>query len=160
MDISYLANKRDGDVTTKTTPDAKDPSSTANPFVGEKPQQARPCRVSLLYLPSLRLLTHLQHSTTVKPPTMMKIAALAAALAGSASAFAPAATRPTISLLALNAEKSASLPFLNRPPLVSVFRSFFPFPSVVLAMRLFASRDAGAFSVECASGVVSLVLGG
>ena len=50
---------------------------------------------------------------------MMKIAALAAALAGSASAFAPAATRPTISLLALNAEKSASLPFLNRPPLVS-----------------------------------------
>jgi len=49
---------------------------------------------------------------------MVKIAALAAAcLAGSASAFAPAAgnSRATVSL---NAEKSKSLPFLNRPALL------------------------------------------
>ena len=92
---------------------------------------------------------------------MMKIAALAAALAGSASAFAPAATRPTISLLALNAEKSASLPFLNRPPLVSF--SFF------LSLPVGGSRDAPLCiprcrrilgRMRCASGVVSLVLGG
>lgn len=49
---------------------------------------------------------------------MVKIAALSAALlAGSASAFAPSASNGRTSL-SLQAEKSASLPFLNRPPLL------------------------------------------
>jgi len=47
---------------------------------------------------------------------MMKIAALAA-LAGSAAAFAPVAPSGRSSV-ALGAEKSRSLPFLNRPPLL------------------------------------------
>jgi len=47
----------------------------------------------------------------------MKLAALSvAALAGSASAFAP--QRAGRSSVALNAEKSKSLPFMNRPPLL------------------------------------------
>ena len=52
--------------------------------------------------------------------TMMKVATLAI-LAGSASAFAPAtpAARSS-SVVSLNAEKSASLPFMNRPALVSL----------------------------------------
>jgi light-harvesting complex I chlorophyll a/b binding protein 1 len=49
---------------------------------------------------------------------MMKFAALSAALlAGSASAFAPAARNGRVAL-SLNAEKSASLPWMNRPPLL------------------------------------------
>jgi len=49
---------------------------------------------------------------------MVKIAAFAAALlAGSASAFAPAPAGRA-DKVALNAEKSASLPFMNRPPLL------------------------------------------
>ena len=52
---------------------------------------------------------------------MMKIASLAL-LAGSAAAFAPAAPAASTSV-ALNAEKSAALPFLNRPPLVSYVES-------------------------------------
>jgi len=47
---------------------------------------------------------------------MMKVAALAL-LAGSAAAFAPAAP-VSRSSVALNAEKSAALPFLNRPSLL------------------------------------------
>ena len=47
----------------------------------------------------------------------MKLA-VAAILAGSAAAFAPRANSGR-SGLALNAEKSQALPFLNRPPLVS-----------------------------------------
>jgi len=47
---------------------------------------------------------------------MMKVASLAL-LAGSAAAFAPAAP-PSRTSVALNAEKSASLPFLNRPSLL------------------------------------------
>lgn len=49
---------------------------------------------------------------------MMKFAALSAALlAGSASAFAPSVNNGRASLV-LNAEKSASLPFMNRPALL------------------------------------------
>lgn len=49
---------------------------------------------------------------------MVKIAAFAAALlAGSASAFAPAPAGRS-DKVALAAEKSASLPFMNRPPLL------------------------------------------
>ena len=48
---------------------------------------------------------------------MMKLA-IATLLAGSAAAFAPATGRSSTSV-ALSAEKSASLPFLNRPALVS-----------------------------------------
>ena len=48
----------------------------------------------------------------------MKVAAITSAvLAGSASAFAPA--HKGRASVAINAEKSAALPFLNRPPLVS-----------------------------------------
>ena len=51
---------------------------------------------------------------------MMKFAALSVALlAGSASAFAPVANSGRTNV-ALNAEKSASLPFMNRPALVSL----------------------------------------
>lgn len=49
--------------------------------------------------------------------TMMKATTLAI-LAGSAAAFAPA-TPAARSSVALNAEKSQALPFLNRPALVS-----------------------------------------
>lgn len=49
---------------------------------------------------------------------MMKIAALAA-VAGTAAAFAPAAPAARTSV-ALSAEKSQALPFMNRPALVSV----------------------------------------
>ena len=51
----------------------------------------------------------------------MKTAASLALLAGSAAAFAPAApsARTTV---ALSAEKSKALPFMNRPPLVSFAR--------------------------------------
>ena len=52
---------------------------------------------------------------------MVKFTALSAALlAGSAAAFAPA-TLPNarLSKVQVSAEKSASLPFMNRPPLVS-----------------------------------------
>jgi len=50
---------------------------------------------------------------------MMKFAALSALLlAGSASAFAPAQQQGRAAV-ALNAERSKSLPFMNRPPLVS-----------------------------------------
>ena len=48
---------------------------------------------------------------------MMKYAVLAALLSASASAFAPA--QRAHQSVALNAERSASLPFMNRPPLVS-----------------------------------------
>lgn len=52
---------------------------------------------------------------------MVKFAALTAALlAGSASAFAPANSAFSRNV-ALNAEKSKSLPFMNRPALVSEF---------------------------------------
>jgi hypothetical protein len=50
---------------------------------------------------------------------MVKFAALATAvLAGSASAFAPAGSSFNRNV-ALNAEKSQALPFMNRPALVS-----------------------------------------
>jgi hypothetical protein len=52
--------------------------------------------------------------------TMMKFATLTAALVGSASAFAPA-QQAGRSVTSLNAEKSASLPFMNKPALVSLF---------------------------------------
>ena len=48
---------------------------------------------------------------------MMKFATLAA-LVASASAFAPA-QQSARSSVALNAERSKSLPFMNRPALVS-----------------------------------------
>ena len=48
---------------------------------------------------------------------MMKIAAIAALLAGSASAFSPSANGRVST--AISAEKSAALPFMNRPALVS-----------------------------------------
>lgn len=48
---------------------------------------------------------------------MVKVVALAALLAGSVSAFAPVANNDRASL-ALNAEKSQALPFLNRPALL------------------------------------------
>jgi hypothetical protein len=48
---------------------------------------------------------------------MMKIAALSL-LAGSAAAFAPT-NNNVVRSTSLNAEKSVSLPFMNRPPLVS-----------------------------------------
>ena len=52
---------------------------------------------------------------------MVKIAALATAfLVGSASAFAPV-SQGSSRTTALNAEKSKSLPFMNRPALVSAF---------------------------------------
>lgn len=47
---------------------------------------------------------------------MMKIAAIAALLAGSASAFSPSSNGRVST--AMNAEKSASLPFMNRPALL------------------------------------------
>lgn len=50
---------------------------------------------------------------------MMKFAAVAALLASSASAFAPA-QQSARSVTSLNAERSKSLPFMNRPALVSV----------------------------------------
>ena len=49
---------------------------------------------------------------------MKFVSAVFAALVGSAAAFAPAASSGRANV-ALAAEKSASLPFLNRPPLVS-----------------------------------------
>jgi len=51
---------------------------------------------------------------------MVKFSALCATLlAGSAAAFAPASfTSGRVSNIQLNAEKSASLPFMNRPPLL------------------------------------------
>ncbi len=49
---------------------------------------------------------------------MMKIAALATLLAGSASAFTPSISNGRVST-AIAAEKSQALPFMNRPPLVS-----------------------------------------
>ena len=50
---------------------------------------------------------------------MMKIAALTALLAGSVSAFAPSSTNGRVNT-AIAAEKSAALPFMNRPALVSL----------------------------------------
>lgn len=50
---------------------------------------------------------------------MVKVAALFVALAGSAAAFAPA-TPSFRADVSVAAEKSKSLPFLNRPPLVGV----------------------------------------
>jgi len=50
----------------------------------------------------------------------MKFVALAAILAGSASAFAPS-TASGRSVTFLNAEKSQALPFMNKPALVSAF---------------------------------------
>jgi light-harvesting complex I chlorophyll a/b binding protein 1 len=47
----------------------------------------------------------------------MKIAAITALLAGSVSAFAPSSTNGRVST-SIAAEKSASLPFMNRPPLL------------------------------------------
>lgn len=47
---------------------------------------------------------------------MMKIATIAALLAGSASAFSPSSNGRVST--AMNAEKSASLPFMNRPALL------------------------------------------
>jgi len=50
---------------------------------------------------------------------MMKSAAIVALLSASASAFAPCSTQQQNSLVTLNvAERSASLPFLNRPALL------------------------------------------
>ena len=51
---------------------------------------------------------------------MMKAATLIAIFSASASAFAPA-QQSARSVVSLNAERSKSLPFLNRPPLVSPF---------------------------------------
>jgi len=48
----------------------------------------------------------------------MKVATLLAALAGSATAFAPTASPACRSDIVLHAEKSRALPFLNRPPLL------------------------------------------
>jgi len=48
---------------------------------------------------------------------MMKIAAIAALLAGSASAFAPSTSNGRVST-AIAADKSAALPFMNRPALL------------------------------------------
>jgi light-harvesting complex I chlorophyll a/b binding protein 1 len=48
---------------------------------------------------------------------MMKIAAIAALVAGSASAFAPSASNGRVSTV-IAAEKSAALPFMNRPALL------------------------------------------
>ena len=45
--------------------------------------------------------------------------AILATLVGSAAAFAPVAPAARKSV-ALNAEKSQALPFMNRPPLVSL----------------------------------------
>jgi hypothetical protein len=59
---------------------------------------------------------------------MMKFAALVALLAGSASAFAPS-TSSARAVTSLNAERSQSLPFMNRPELVSVIYSSFHFDS-------------------------------
>jgi len=53
---------------------------------------------------------------------MMKIAAIAALVAGSASAFAPSASNGRVSTV-IAAEKSAALPFMNRPALVSCLGS-------------------------------------
>jgi light-harvesting complex I chlorophyll a/b binding protein 1 len=50
---------------------------------------------------------------------MMKFAAALALLASSASAFAPM-QQSARSVTALDAERSTSLPFMNRPALVSV----------------------------------------
>ena len=50
---------------------------------------------------------------------MMKSAAILALLSASASAFAPA-QQSGRSVTSLNAERSKSLPFMNRPALVSV----------------------------------------
>jgi hypothetical protein len=50
---------------------------------------------------------------------MMKSVAIISLLSASASAFAPASTQQQSSLVTLNAERSASLPFMNRPALVS-----------------------------------------
>ena len=47
--------------------------------------------------------------------TVLSIASLVA----SAAAFAPESFSRRNNLVRINAEKSASLPFLNRPPLVS-----------------------------------------
>jgi len=58
------------------------------------------------------------HHPYTKHENMMKIAAFVALLAGSASAFAPSATNGRVST-AVAAEKSAALPFMNRPALVS-----------------------------------------
>lgn len=49
----------------------------------------------------------------------MKIAILSAAFMASASAFAPAQQAGRVATTSLNAERSKSLPFMNRPPLVS-----------------------------------------
>jgi light-harvesting complex I chlorophyll a/b binding protein 1 len=49
---------------------------------------------------------------------MMKSAAIISLLSASASAFAPASTQQQSSLVTLNAERSASLPFMNRPALL------------------------------------------
>lgn len=53
---------------------------------------------------------------------MMKLAALAL-LAVPAAAFAPA-QQSERALTSLNAERSKSLPFMNRPPLVSPISAF------------------------------------
>ena len=50
---------------------------------------------------------------------MMKYAALLATLAASASAFTPVQQPARSAVSSLSAEKSESLPFMNRPPLVS-----------------------------------------
>ncbi len=52
---------------------------------------------------------------------MVKIIALASLLAGSASAFAPSQNGRVNTAIA--AEKSQSLPFMNRPALVSQHRT-------------------------------------
>jgi hypothetical protein len=51
---------------------------------------------------------------------MKSTAALVALLSASASAFAPAQQSARSSAVSLNAERSKSLPFMNRPPLVSI----------------------------------------
>jgi hypothetical protein len=61
---------------------------------------------------------HLDPNKTIFSLTMMKFAALAL-LASSASAFAPA-QQSARAVTSLAADKSASLPFMNRPELVSL----------------------------------------
>ena len=80
-----------------------------------------PCRVTYVIL---RRKQHRIHQNVcfhiqLEGSTMMKFAAVASLLASSASAFAPAQQSAT-SVTSLNAERSQSLPFMNRPPLVSL----------------------------------------
>jgi len=66
------------------------------------------------------LKSNLAAKSTTNDETMVKFAALSVALlAGSASAFTTSTASSRAGSVALSAEKSQSLPFLNRPALVS-----------------------------------------